>query len=250
MSCVTISTEGGLALVTLERGKVNALNHHVLGELAATFDRLEEEDQVKAVVLTGSGSFFSFGFDVPELLTYSLDRTRTFLTEFTALYTRMFLFPKPLVGALNGHAVAGGCMLATTCDRRIMASGKGRISLNEVTFGASVFAGSVMMLVACAGQRNAEEILGTGAMYGAERALELGLVDRVTGAGELLDAAKKEALELAGGDAAAFASIKGLLRGPIGEEMRRREPDSIEEFIEIWTSPGTQAQLAGIKIRS
>ncbi len=250
MSCVTTSTEGKLAIVTLRRGKVNALNQHVLEELAATFDRLEADDGARAVVLTGAGSFFSFGFDVPELLTYSIEQTRKFLKDFTSLYTRMFLFPKPLVGALNGHAVAGGCMLATTCDRRIMATGKGKISLNEVTFGASVFAGSVMMLVACAGQRNAEEILGTGAMYSAERAVELGLVDRVAGGGELLEAARREALELAGGDPAAFASIKGLLRGPIGEEMRRREPDSIEEFIRIWTSPGTQAQLAEIEIRS
>jgi enoyl-CoA hydratase/carnithine racemase len=250
MSCVTIATEGELAVVTLERGKVNALNQHVLGELAETFDRLETDSGVRAVVLTGAGSFFSFGFDVPELLTYSLDRTRKFLTDFTSLYTRMFLFPKPLVGALNGHAVAGGCMLATTCDRRVMAMGKGKISLNEVTFGASVFAGSVLMLVACAGQRNAEEILGSGDMYGAERALELGLVDRVASGDEVLEIAKEEAGRLAAGDVAAFASIKGLLRNPIGEEMRRREPASIEEFIQIWTSPSTQAQLAKIKIRS
>jgi enoyl-CoA hydratase/carnithine racemase len=250
MSCVTVSTERELAIVTLERGKVNALNRHTLEELDGAFGRLEKDDSVRAVVLTGSGSFFSFGFDVPELLTYSLDQLREFLTGFTALYTRMFLLPKPLVGALNGHAVAGGCMLATTCDRRVMSAGKGKVSLNEVTFGASVFAGSVMMLVACAGQRNAEEILSSGAMYGAERALELGLVDRVTGGGELLDVAKGEALELAGGDPAAFASIKGLLRGPIAEEMRRREAGSIEEFVQIWTSPATQKQLAEIKIRS
>jgi enoyl-CoA hydratase/carnithine racemase len=250
MSCVTISAEGELAVVTLERGKVNALNRHLLGELAVVFDQLEADGNIRAVVLTGSGSFFSFGFDVPELLTYSAEETREFLTSFTSLYSRMFLFPKPLVGALNGHAVAGGCMLATTCDRRVMASGRGRISLNEVTFGASVFAGSVMMLIACVGQRNAEEILGTGAMYSAERALELGLVDRVVSGEELLEAAGEEALRLAAGDPAAFASIKGLLRGPIGEDMRRREPASIEEFIQIWTSPGTQAQLAEIKIRS
>jgi enoyl-CoA hydratase/carnithine racemase len=250
MSNVTISSDRELAVITLRRGKVNALNSETLGQLADGFDRIGADGTVGAVVFTGAGSFFSFGFDVPELLTYSREAFRQFLLDFTSLYTKLFLFPKPLVGALNGHAVAGGCMLATACDRRIMASGKGKISLNEVTFGASVFAGSVMMLIACAGQRNAEEVLGTGAMYSAERALELGLVDRVAGGDELIDVAKEEALRLAGGDAAAFRSIKGLLREPVGEEMRRREQASIEEFMKIWYSPSTQKQLAEIKIRS
>jgi 3,2-trans-enoyl-CoA isomerase len=238
-----------MAVVTLERGKVNALNATYVRSLRERFDALEEDDSVRAVILTGAGSFFSFGFDVPELLTYGRQQLESFLHDFTALYTRLFLFPKPLVAAINGHAVAGGCMLATTCDRRIMASGKAKIALNEVTFGASVFAGSVEMLSAITGRRNAEQILLTGAMYRAEEALEIGLVDEAVLPERVLEVAERHALELAAGDPAAFRSIKKLLRGPVAAEMRRLEERSIAEFIDIWLSPGAQAQLQEIKIR-
>jgi 3,2-trans-enoyl-CoA isomerase len=239
-----------MTIVTLERGKVNALDIAAVGELRERFEALERDDSVRAVVLTGAGSFFSFGFDVPELLTYGRQQLESFLRDFTALYTKLFLFPKPLVAAINGHAVAGGCMLATTCDRRVMASGKAKISLNEVTFGASVFAGSVEMLAAITGRRNAEKILLGGVMYRAEEALQLGLVDEAVLPERVLEVAEQQALELAAGDPAAFRSIKRLLRGPVAAEMRRLEEASIAEFIEIWLSPSTQAQLAKITIRS
>jgi enoyl-CoA hydratase/carnithine racemase len=239
-----------MVIVRLQRGKVNALNYDYVNSLHQRFVKLEEDESVDAVVLTGSGSFFSFGFDVPELLTYGREELERFFREFTVFYTRLFLFPKPLVAAINGHAVAGGCMLATACDRRVMASGRAKISLNEVTFGASVFAGSVEMLAAVTGRPMAERILLTGAMYGAEQALDMGLVDEVTPPEEVAAAAERHCRELAAGDAAAFRSIKSLLRGPVAEEMRRLEEASIEKFIEIWLSPGTQAQLERIEIRS
>jgi enoyl-CoA hydratase/carnithine racemase len=250
MASLSVAYEEGLAVVTLERGKVNALNLDVVAELGACFDSLAGNATARAVVLTGAGSFFSFGFDVPELLTYDREKLEGYLRDFTSLYTRLTLFPKPLVAAINGHAVAGGCMLATTCDRRVMVSGKAKIALNEVTFGASVFAGSVEMLAAITGRRNAEKILLTGAMFRAEEALELGLVDEVVPPDSLLAAAGRHAMELAAGDRTAFSSIKALLREPVAVEMRRLEEASIAEFIEIWLSPAAQAQLEKIKIHS
>jgi 3,2-trans-enoyl-CoA isomerase len=250
MRSLTVSNDDGLTIVTLERGKVNALDATYVGRLRERFEGLEEDESVDAVILTGAGSFFSFGFDVPELLTYGKQQLESFLRDFTALYTQLFLYPTPLVAAINGHAVAGGCMLATSCDRRVMASGKAKISLNEVTFGASVFAGSVEMLAAIAGRRNAEEILLGGAMYRAEEALQLGLVDEAVLPERVLEVAERQALGLAAGDPAAFRSIKMLLRGPVAAEMRRLEEASIAEFSEIWLSPQTRAQLEKITIRS
>jgi enoyl-CoA hydratase/carnithine racemase len=249
MNHTEISRSGDVAIVTLRRGKVNALSEAVLDELTGRFEELKSDATAAAAVLTGSGKFFSFGFDIPELLSYSKDEFVRFLRKFTTLYTELYVYPKPLVAALNGHTIAGGCMLATACDRRIMAAGGGKISLNEVTFGASVFAGSVAMLVACAGQRNAERILYSGAMYTAEEARALGLVDGVTSGEELLDQAIAEAQGLAGQDRVAFASIKALLRRPVAEEMRRREAESIREFVTIWYSEATWEQLKKIQIR-
>ena len=113
------------------------------------------------------------------------DFTR-YLTKFTDFYTDLFVFPKPVIAALNGHTIAGGCMIATACDYRIMVTGKPRISLNEITFGSSVFAGSVDMLKACVGPQNAESILYSGGMYSAEQALDLGLVHQISSEADLL----------------------------------------------------------------
>lgn len=161
----------------------------------------------------------------------------------------LFVFPKPLVAALNGHTIAGGCMLALACDRRLMARERGKISLNEITFGASVFAGSVEMLTSLVGRTNAEVILFSGAMFDAAGAHELGLVDQVLPAQELLPSARAACQTLAAADSVVFRSIKRLIRGPIAERMRVREPESIREFVKIWYSESTRRQLEGIQIR-
>jgi enoyl-CoA hydratase/carnithine racemase len=249
MNDLRVDTRGEIAVLALRRGKVNALDPSLVENLRRELSRLADDDSVRAMILTGSGSFFSFGFDIPELLPYSKTEFGAFLTEFTDLYTELFLFPKPAIAALNGHTIAGGCMLALACDQRLMADDRGKISLNEITFGSSVFAGSVEMLVSCVGQRNAAEVLYSGAMLTAQKAHRLGLVDRVTGSEELLDESRSVASQLAAADPIAFTSMKKLLREPIAERMREREGPSIREFIDIWYSEATRSRLREIKIR-
>ena len=157
--------------------KVNAIDEPTIDELKDCFRELGADEGARAVVFSGEGKFFSFGFDIPGFLGHSKPEFSRFLTKFTDLYTYLFTYPKPVVAALNGHTVAGGLMLALACDRRFMAAGKGKVALNELAFGSSVFAGSVEMLRFAVGNRNAEEILYTGAMVLPEEALRLGLVD-------------------------------------------------------------------------
>ncbi len=114
MTPMIISRIDDVAVLTLERGRVNALNEPFVDSLTGAFEDLERDDGVRAVVLTGRGRFFSFGFDIPEFLGYEKDDFMRYLRKFTDLYRRMFIFPKPLLAAVNGHAVAGGCMLALT----------------------------------------------------------------------------------------------------------------------------------------
>lgn len=248
MNFVHSSTEDDIATVTLQRGKVNALNEPMVEEIGDLFRTLEMDSAVKSIIFTGTGKFFSFGFDVPEFLQYPKEDFINYLEKFTNLYTYLFQFPKPVIAALNGHTIAGGCMLATACDVRIMASGKGKISLNEITFGAPVFAGSAEMLRFCVGSRNAQAILYSGAMYSAEDAFQLGLVDQVSSENALTDDARKVAKEFAGKDSAALSSIKKLLRKPVAEEMVQREKDYILEFADIWYSETTREKIERIKI--
>ena len=108
----------GIATVRLERGKVNALNEQVVDELSSCLRGLESDPTVRGVLLTGTGKFFSFGFDIPEFLGAQREEFTGYLRKFTTLYRELFVHPRPVVAALNGHAVAGGCMLATACDVR------------------------------------------------------------------------------------------------------------------------------------
>jgi 3,2-trans-enoyl-CoA isomerase len=249
MSFIILSKSDSVATLTLSRGKVNALNESAIDQIKSSLIELEKDESVKALILTGQGNFFSFGFDIPEFLSYSKDSFTEFLTKFTDLYTYMFLFPKPVIAALNGHTMAGGCMLATTCDYRIMVSGKAKIALNEISFGSSLLAGSVEMLKYCVGQKNAESILYGGSLYSAEEASLLGLIDKISSQDTLMEDAEKAAHDLAGKDSTAFRSVKGILRKPVAEEMVRKEKEVIREFVDIWYSEKTWNNLKGITIR-
>jgi len=179
MDFVTSQKDDGISILTLNRGRVNALNGAVDDQLRALLETLESDREVRSVVFTGSGKSFSFGFDIPEFLSLTKEQFTDFLINFCDLYRYLFLYPKPVVAALNGHTIAGGCMLALACDYRVIVSGKAKISLNEIGFGSSVFAGSVEMLRFWAGNANAMHILYSGAMHPAEEAQRLGLVHEV-----------------------------------------------------------------------
>jgi enoyl-CoA hydratase/carnithine racemase len=130
-----------------------------------------------------------------------------------------------------------------------MAEGGAKMALNEITFGSTVFAGSTDILRACVGHRNAEKVMLTGAMFGSAEALELGLVDHVVPEEDLLRLATEEAVVMASRDPAAFRNMRSLLRGQIAENILSREDDSIREFVDIWYSAETRAQLKKIVIR-
>jgi 3,2-trans-enoyl-CoA isomerase len=250
MDFVSLTTNEGIARIALSRGKVNAINEKVVDELTDCFRALSYDPGVKAVILTGEGKFFTFGFDIPEFLNYAKEAFVRYLTKFTGLYTDIFLYPKPVVAALNGHTIAGGCMLAIACDYRIMIPENAKISLNEINFCSSVFAGGVEIMKLLLGQRQAEAALLSGAMYSAEEALQLGLIDRIATKDDLEGEALQKAREYASQDSAAFCSIKKLLRQATAEEMMKREKTSILEFVDIWYSENTWKNLQQKVIRA
>lgn len=249
MSYLKTQHADGVATVSMSRDKVNALDAELVAELRSTFHELAERDDTVGVVLTGTGPFFSFGLDVPSLFDLSPERFAEFLRGFTGLYTEMFAFGKPLVAALNGHAVAGACMLALACDLRLMADGRGRVGLNEASFGATLFAGSIEMLRFAVGDRGAVRVAHSGTLFDVRAAAEVGLIDGVVAPDQLVAEARSRALALSNGYAAAFRSIKALLRGPVLATMRATESASIDAFVEIWYSEPMRNVLRQIQIR-
>lgn len=248
MDFIEVQKGKGVATLILRRGKVNALNGTMVDQIRESLKALEGDPQSRSIVITGADKFFPFGFDIPEFLSFTKEQLTEYLTNFTDLYTYLFFYPKPVIAALNGHTIAGGCMLALACDYRVMVAGKARISLNEIGFGSSVLAGSTEMLRFWVGSTNATKILYSGFMYPAEEAKSIGLVDEVATEQGLMGVAFNIASGLASKYTPAFASIKSLLRRSIVEEMIRRERKSIEEFVNIWYSEETWANLQNIKI--
>lgn len=249
MSYLDIQHAEGVATVRLSRGKVNALHGEMVAELRSVFRELAGTDDTAGAVLTGTGAFFSFGLDVPLLYDLTPEAFAAFLHDFTALYTELFGFPKPLVAAVNGHAAAGGCMLALSCDVRLMADSPGRIGLNEASFGSSLFAGSVEMLRYAVGDAAAVRVAHSGALYDVRAAAQIGLVDEIVPGDRLLDEARSRALALSHGHIEAFRSIKSLLRDRVIATMRATESASIDDFVKIWYSEPTRKQLQRIQIR-
>ena len=249
MDFVRTGIHNGIATVTLQRGKVNALNGAVIEEISTALKNLENDPEVRAVIMTGQDRFFSFGFDIPEFISYSKDAFTEFVIGFTRLYSYLFLYPKPVVAALNGHTIAGGCMLALACDVRLMVSGKSKISLNEIGFGSSVFAGATEILVFHVGGKNATDILYYGNMHHAEDAKKMNLIDSVVSEERLTEESVEAARALGDKYLPAFRSVKKFLREPVADRYRPRELESIKEFVENWYSDPTWENLKKIQIR-
>ncbi|MBF0118127.1 MAG: enoyl-CoA hydratase/isomerase family protein [Desulfobacterales bacterium] len=248
MDFIEVHKNKEIATLILKRGKVNALNGKVVDEINELLKTLEDDPEVRGIIITGAGKFFSFGFDIPEFLSFTKMEFTEYLIKFTDLYSYIFIYPKPVVAALNGHTIAGACMLSLACDYRVMVTGKAKISLNEISFGSSVFLGSSEMLKFWVGSSTATEILFSGAMYTAEEANNMGLVHEIASENNLMDIAINAIYSLASKHPKAFTSIKSLMRKKIVDEIILKEKDSIKEFVDIWYSEDTWAALQNIKI--
>jgi len=249
MHFINVDIRGGVAEITLNRPKVNAINERVVHELAQCLNEIRGDDAAKALVLTGQGSFFSFGFDVPELYHYDKKDFTEFMLNFSDMLRNVFLFPKPVVAALNGHAIAGACILALACDYRVMVSEKAKISLNEITFGSTLFSSAVEMLRFLVGSRIASAVLYSGRMYSADEAVRLGLIDKAAERDQLLNSARSIAEDYMNKDAPAFRGIKHLLRQRVADYIKGTEKDSVNEFVDIWYSESVRASLRKIVIK-
>lgn len=248
MDTIRVTIDGAVATITLDRGKVNAINSTMTDELDAALDQLAADDSVRCVVLTGEGAFFSFGFDVPELYPLSREQFTEFLVRFNQMLRKLYLFPKPVIAKINGHATAGGCLLAVACDYRFMVDGKPKIGLNEVLIGASLFAGATAMLKSLTGQRNAELLMLTGQLIVAPEARRFGLIDHAVEKEHFDETVALLAADWSTISRVAFASLKRLLREPIAQQFDPLETDSIERFVDIWYSPSSRKVLKTLKI--
>ena len=188
---VRTATSDSIATVAIDRqDRLNALNPQVIDEIEASFADLRENGAVRAVVLTGAGDkAFVAGADIGELAKMT-PRTGTAVSERgQAVLRSIETFPKPVVAAVGGYALGGGCELALACHLRV-ASDRAQFGLPEVGLGILPGYGGTLRLARLVGLGRALEIVLTGDMVGAERALDIGLVNMVAPHEELLDRAR------------------------------------------------------------
>ena len=221
---VKAEIDGAVATVTIHRPeKMNALNAAVREQFIATLDRLEADPAVRVAILTGSGEkAFVAGSDIAEF------EQRTAFDQFTisrcqTIFSATAAFPKPLIAAINGFCLGGGCELALACDIRI-ASTAARLGQPEVNLGFIPGGGGTQRLSRLVGLGQAFKLIYTGEMIGADEALRIGLVEEVVPPDQLMTRARFLASTIATKSPIALRLIKEAIKAsvetPLAEGLR------------------------------
>ncbi len=239
------SAADGLVTVRLNRAHGNAINLDLVDELTATFRRLESDDSVRGVRLAAAGKLFSPGLDLQELIELQRPEMARFLERFNACILSLYTFSKPLVAAIHGHAIAGGCVLTLTADWRVLAHEK-MIGLNEVRVGVPFPYGVAMILRESVPQRHLEEIALFGRNYRGDEAVQVGLVHEVHAAEGFDGHCIARLQALADKDPAAFAITKRYLRAMTVEHIMADEARLESDFLDRWYSHSTRAKIRAI----
>jgi enoyl-CoA hydratase len=237
---IELTFRGDIAILTMVHGKANALSTAFCDALAA---HVREAAAARAIVITGKGRIFSAGVDLPLLLDGGPAYVRQFLPALHRLYDTIFFHPKPIVAAINGHAVAGGCVLACAADRRLMAHDGGRIGVTELLVGVPFppLAFEIMRYVT-APQFFPAVIFG-GATFAPPEASERGLIDEAVAPDELFERAVAAAETLAALSPPAFALTKRQMRQPVAERTAANARAYDDDVVKVWSAAETVSRI-------
>ena len=217
MSYENVRTEQkeGVLTITIDRPKVlNALNAQTVTELGRAFDEARDDDSIRCVILTGGGEkAFVAGADINELSKMTPLTGKAVAERGQRILSKIERLPKPVIAAINGFALGGGCEIALACHIRI-ASEKAQLGLPEVTLGIIPGYGGTQRMARLLGKGKALELILTGDRIGAAEAERIGLVNKVVPADQLMPAAEEMARKIAArGPLAVRAAIEAVMNG-------------------------------------
>ena len=215
MDNVRTENRDGVLVITVDRPKVlNALNAQTVAEIGEAFAAAREDDSVRCVILTGGGEkAFVAGADINELARMTPITGKAVAEKGQRVFRAIEKFPKPVIAAINGFALGGGCELALACHIRI-ASEKAQLGLPEVTLGIIPGYGGTQRMARLLGKGKALELILTGDRIGAAEAERIGLVNKVVPADQLMTAAEEMARTIASrGPLAVSAAIEAVMSG-------------------------------------
>ncbi len=233
---------GEITILRLDHGKAHALDLELARALGETITDLEQ-DAVRALVLTGTGEIFSAGVDLHRMLDGGAPYARAFVPALIDAFARLFAFPRPAIAAVNGHAIAGGCVLAAACDYRLMADGDGTIGVPELRVGVPFPLIAIEILRFATSTAHLQELVYRGTTYAVSDAYERGLVDEIVPRQSLLERALEVADRLASEPAARFQITKRQLRGPTIASIGRHAEETDAAVVAAWEHPATIAAI-------
>jgi enoyl-CoA hydratase len=236
------TNKDGIETIELAHGKANALDLELAQGLGKTMRELEADSTVRAVVITGRGSIFCAGVDLFRLLEGGPQYTEEFFWTMADTLKKLFGFPHPVLAAINGHAIAGGCVLVAATDFRIMAQGAATIGVPELRVGMPFPLVAIEILRFATSDAHLQELVYQGKTYAVDEAYERGLLDEVVEPDRLLQRAQEVATNLCSEPSARFRITKRQLRAPSLRQMEHAR-DTDAEVLEAWKDPATRAAV-------
>lgn len=243
MNTIKVNIKGKIAVLSLDRGRSNAINSEMVSELYQIIRNIENDDTIAGLILTGKDGFFSAGLDLIELYDYDEEKIREFWIDFLNLVTALVSFKKPMVAAISGHSPAGGCVLALCCDYRVMAEGKFIIGLNELPVGIIVPESIFHLYSFWLGSASAYRYLLEGKLLNTQEALSAGLVDEVVDPESILHAAERKMLMYIQMERTTWQQSKMNMREELLRKVSADPTVMLGHMLEQWWSPSTRSIL-------
>jgi enoyl-CoA hydratase len=233
----------GIALLRLNNPPVNALDGEMLGAFAGAIDEIRSSDAA-AVVLTGEGDAFCAGADLFRVLAESPEYLARSQVKLSDSFGRLFMFPRPVVAAINGHSIAGGCVISCAADYKLAVDSSGvRIGLAELKVGVPFPAWALEIARHTLAPQFLEEALYLGRLYDPAEALRRGFVNEVVAPELLLDRAMEVARRLADIPPETFRLTKEALRSPVAERAESYGALHDDEVRDAWASDQVRASM-------
>ncbi len=244
MNTINVTRKDSYAIVQLNRGKVNAINHEMVKELRTSIKEISEDGQMGGLILTGIPNFFTAGLDVIELYSYDKDQITNFFEDFAGLFLDLVTFEKPLISAITGYSPAGGCVMAVACDYRVMVKGeKFTIGLNEVAVNIQISKNLIDAYSFWIGSGLAHKYILNGKLLKVDKALEVGLIDEAVELEEVLPRAEKQMQKYLSFHQGIFKTTKQKLRQDWLNKLERDPKKDLKEAADMWWQPEIRARL-------
>lgn len=241
MSHIHLIKKENIGIIQMDREKANAMNYEFVAGMRIALKNLLEDDNIQGVIINGKENFFSAGLDLPELYQYDEQQFEKFWRNFMELVCDLVAFDKPLIASINGHAPAGGCIMAIGCDYRVMAEGNFKIGLNEVPIGIVVPRGIFDIYSFWIGKKIAYQYLIEGKLFSTEHAKEIGLVDEIVKPEEVLQAAENKLKQYLKYEQNGWRMTKRQLRHEQLKSMSSISDFEMTTFLQQWWSKPVRA---------